>query len=208
MSSGAEGAAPAYHPRLSESLLHRVAAGDQGAVDALVKRYAGLVYSLARRFTYDPGEVEDAVQDVFVALWKSAARFDPSIASEETFIAMVTRRRLIDRRRRFTRRTQGQVDADVEIMGDGHAQALPEREGLSEQAQRAAELIKTLRPEQQQVLKLSIGQGMSHDQIATILNMPLGTVKTHVRRGLIALREAIEADDANARLKAKSNRLD
>lgn len=166
---------------------------------ALLDKYGGLVFALARRFSFDPAELDDAVQDVFVAVWKSAGRYDPAIAGEDTFVAMVARRRLIDRRRRTARRQRGEVDADVGVMGDGHAR--PQHEGmeLSEQARRAGELLASLRPEQQQVLRLALGKGYSHDQIARTLNMPLGTVKTHVRRGLIALREAMQPNPANTR---------
>ena len=184
---------------VAESLLHQVARGDQAAMTALLDKYGGLVFALARRFSFDPGEIDDAVQDVFVAVWKSAGRYDPAIAGEDTFVAMVARRRLIDRRRRTARRQKGEVAADVTAMGDGRAQSQQEGVELSEQARRAAELLGTLRPEQQQVLRLSICQGYSHDQIARTLNLPLGTVKTHVRRGLIALREAMQPKAANTR---------
>lgn len=173
---------------MAESILHRVAQGDQAAVRLLIDRYGGLVHALARRYLFDRSEVDDAVQDVFVALWQSAARFNPAIAGEETFVAMVARRRLIDRRRRAQRRTQGQVNAEVGVMPDDNGPPDPD---ISEQARRAVDLIRTLRPEQQSVLRLSLCHGLSHEQIAKLTGMPLGTVKTHVRRGLIALREAM-----------------
>lgn len=177
-----------------DPILHRVAEGDQAAVRLLLDRYGGLVYTLARRFSYDQAEIEDAVQDIFVALWKSAARFNEQMGSEETFVAMVARRRLIDRRRRAQRRIQPVPDADVTLTQGRPEPARPE---INEQAQRAMEVLGTLREEQQRVLRLAILQGVSHDQIAKITGMPLGTVKTHVRRGLIALREAVSATPAN-----------
>ncbi|HYD01365.1 MAG TPA: RNA polymerase sigma factor [Phycisphaerales bacterium] len=170
-----------------------MAEGDQQAVRELTRRYGGLVYALARRMCYSQGEVEDAVQEVFIAIWKSSGRFDASIAAEETFIGMVARRRLIDRRRRSIRRSVEQPTEDFSYLpGTGSDGGPAEAPALSEDAQQAQRLLATLRPEQQKVLRLSIGQDLSHEQIAELLDMPLGTVKTHVRRGLIALRDAMQ----------------
>jgi RNA polymerase sigma factor (sigma-70 family) len=184
---------------VNDPLLHKVAAGDQQAVAELTRRYGGLVYSLARRMYLGTGgqsELDDAVQDVFIAIWKSAGRYDAGIAAEETFISMVARRRLIDRRRRAIRRSGEQPTEDFSYMpakgayDPSHGASME----VSEDAKRAGELLKTLRPEQQKVLRLSVGQGMSHEQISELLGMPLGTVKTHVRRGLLALREGMSKD--------------
>jgi RNA polymerase sigma-70 factor (ECF subfamily) len=172
-------------------LLHKVAGGDQAAVRELTRRYGGLVYALARRMCYTQGEIEDAVQEVFIAIWKSAGRFDANIAAEETFIGMVARRRLIDRRRRSVRRSVEQATEDFSYVPSARDEGPEQTPDLSEDAALAQKLLTTLRPEQQKVLRLSIGQGLSHEQIAELLDMPLGTVKTHVRRGLISLRDAM-----------------
>src|SRR5215813_10857739 len=89
-------------PASELALLARVAGGDPGAVRDCLARYGGLVWSIARRF--EGGDAEDAVQEIFLDLWRSAARFDPQIASEPAFVAMIARRRLIDRRRTRQRR--------------------------------------------------------------------------------------------------------
>jgi RNA polymerase sigma factor (sigma-70 family) len=186
--------------RVSELLLHLVARGDQVAVKELTRKYAGLVYALARRMCMSQSEVEDAVQEVFIALWQSGARFDPSIAAEETFVSMIARRRLIDRRRRAQRRSVEQATEDLSYVAQpgGSGGEPGASSGLSEEARLATELLKTLRPEQQQVLRLAVGRGFSHEQISALLGLPLGTVKTHVRRGLIALREAMQKHRAGA----------
>ena len=84
---------------VSIPLLPRIAAGDERAVRECVGRYASLVWSLARRWSVDALDAEDAVQEVFVDLWRTAARFDATRASEAGWVAMVARRRLIDRSR-------------------------------------------------------------------------------------------------------------
>ncbi len=169
------------------SLLERVAAGDADAVRAFVARYGGLVWSCATRF--EGADAEDAVQEIFVDLWKHAARFDPTIASEPTFIFMVARRRLIDRRRRRDRRPQPSGQPIPEVADDGVG---PE---ISVEAGRAARALDQLRPEQSEVLILSTCHGLSHGEIAARTGLPLGTVKAHARRGLLAVRQALLGTD-------------
>src|SRR3954470_14464574 len=101
---------PATHLELPP-LLGRVAAGDQQAVRECLARYGGLVWSIARRF--EAADAEDAVQEIFLDLWKSAARFDRQIASEASFVAMIARRRLIDRKR--TRGRRPTIDPNSEV---------------------------------------------------------------------------------------------
>lgn len=174
-------------------LLQRVGEGDTRAVAECIDRFGGLVWSLARRLTVDPSEAEDAVQDVFIELWKNAVRYDPSIASEPTFVTMIARRRLIDRWRKKGRRPNGDA-ADVDDVPIHAATDEHNRVELAEEAARAAEAIKQLRPQQQEVLNLAVCQGWSHQLIADRLCLPIGTVKTHVRRGLMRVRELLEAD--------------
>lgn len=181
---------------MAESILQRVAAGDPGAVQDALDRYGGLVWSLARRFSYDQAEAEDAVQEIFIDVWKSAGRFDESVASEPTFVAMIARRRLIDRRRRASRRQEvagSRITADgAAVAAEGAAQGKDLVE-VGEEAARAAAALRELREDQQRVLRLSIYQGLSHERIAEATGLPLGTVKTHVRRGLMRLREILGA---------------
>jgi RNA polymerase sigma-70 factor (ECF subfamily) len=133
-------------------------------------------------------DAEDAVQEIFVDVWKNAERFDESKASETTFIAMIARRRLIDKIRYSTRRISADSLDDVLLEPFTRADKTLE---LSMEAEQAAEAMRSLRPEQQQVLRLSIVQGMSHQEISEATGMPLGTVKTHARRGLLQVREVM-----------------
>lgn len=168
-------------------MLARVAGGDAAAMRECLARYGGLVWSLARR--YAPSEAEDAVQDIFVDLWKSADRFDPAIASEPAFVAMIARRRLIDRLRRGGARSsvEGVLAAD-ELQEVSDPATLPDR---SAEASLATRALGALRPEQRQVLLLATCEGFSHDEISRKTGMPLGTVKAHARRGLLRIRAAL-----------------
>jgi len=171
---------------VTPSVLSRVAAGEPAAVRECIARYGGLVWSLARRFA--PSDAEDAVQEIFVDLWKSAARFDPETAAEPTFVAMVARRRLIDRRRKDQRRRD--TDPLPEVPPAAITEDRPE---LGAEAALAARALDQLRPEQRQVLILTACHGLSHEEIAASTGMPLGTVKAHARRGLLRVREVLDA---------------
>lgn len=173
---------------MNESILQRVAAGDQAAVGECLDRYGGLVWSIARRFSPTREDAEDAVQEVFLSLWKAAGRYDPAQASEPTFIAMIARRRLIDRNRaRAARPDTAGIELPVDTPDSGGASRIEAAPDVG----RAAEALSALRPEQRQVVELSVVRGLSHSQIADLTGMPLGTVKTHARRGLQRVRDAL-----------------
>ena len=176
-------------------LLQRVAAGDKSAVRECIDRFGGLVWALARRMSPGAAEAEDAVQEIFLDLWRSAARFDPNIASEPAFVTMVARRRLIDRRRKSQRAPL------TEPFGESPTPAEPAAAGrveASAEASLAANALAQLRPEQRMVLVLSTCHGLSHEEIASTVNMPLGTVKAHARRGLLRVRALLGADAQDA----------
>ena len=89
---------------MAGSVLQRVAAGDMAAMQECIDEYGGLIWSLARRFCASPADAEDATQEVFIALWENAGKFDESKGAEVTYVAMIARRRLIDSGRKSQRR--------------------------------------------------------------------------------------------------------
>ena len=171
---------------MAHTILTKIAAGDRTAVEECLNRYGGLVWSIARKMLRNSDEAEDAVQEIFVDVWKNAGRFDETKASEATFIAMIARRRLIDKIRHSARRIS--ADSLDDVLLEPFTRADKDVQTAIE-AQQAAEAMRNLRPEQQQVLRLSIIQGMSHQEIADATGLPLGTVKTHARRGILQVRE-------------------
>lgn len=173
---------------MTDAILQRIADGDQEAVSECIERYSGLVWSLSRRFMRNDADVEDAVQEIFMELWSTAGRFDPAQASETTFIAMVARRRLIDRHRKSSRRPEHRpIDEHENALSDDGQRLLEN----SAETERVARVIATLNPEQQEVINLSSWLGMSHKAISEQTGLPLGTVKSYIRRGLLAVREAL-----------------
>jgi len=181
---------------LPESLLEKVAAGDAMAVDEVVARYGGLVWSLCRRYLGGAAEAEDAAQEIFVDLWRSAARFDASISSEANFVATIARRRLVDRARKDFR-DPGSLDLPTDLIAAASAAALQAE--IGDEAALAVEALGELREEQRQVLVLAVYHGLTHERIAEVTRMPLGTVKTHARRGLIRLRDLLDAKRSGVR---------
>jgi RNA polymerase sigma-70 factor (ECF subfamily) len=188
---------------MSEFLLRRVAAGEQAAVAEVVRQFGGLVWSLARRLSPTSADAEDAVQEIFLDVWKSAARFDPAQGSEKVFVTMIARRRLIDRLRRFKTEPERADAEELDVI------AFPEPSHPGERsvdAERAAVAVGYLKPDQQRVISLAVLHGLTHSEIASETGLPLGTVKTQMRRGLIELRArlGVEAPSAAASLAGDS----
>ncbi len=179
-------------------LLPRVAAGEAEAVRGCLDRYSGLVWSLASRMLGRGVDVEDLVQDIFVELWQKADRYDPEKGKEVTFVAVLTRRRVIDRLRRRGVRpdsTSRSLEAAPPPAAPDNPAAPAE---LADEMQRIDAAMAQLKPDQQRVLRLTVCDGLTHDAAAQKLALPLGTVKTHARRGLLRLREMLVESSASA----------
>ncbi len=170
------------------SLLERIARGERTAFAQCVEQYGDLVWSLARRMSKNLADAEDGAQEIFVSIWKKASRFDATRGSEVAFIATLARRALIDRHR-----TQKRHSAEV-VMNEmeGPWSAVDDNRGeTSSDATQAATAMKKLRPEQQRVIALAVWEGLSQNEIAGVTGMPLGTVKSLMRRGLLSIREML-----------------
>ena len=178
---------------LPQTTLERIAAGEADAVEECLSNYGGLVWALARKFSANHADAEDAVQEVFIEVWRHAGRFDPEVGSEATYITTIARRRLIDRYRRRGRQPDtAPIQEELVEAPDSFVDQVE----LREESARAQRLMQQLRPQQRQILELSIVHGLSQSQIAETTNLPLGTVKTHARRGLLRLRELLDAAPA------------
>jgi RNA polymerase sigma-70 factor (ECF subfamily) len=147
------------------------------------------VWSLARRYCADVQLAEDSVQNVFLHLWEVSDRFDESIASETTFVAMIARRRLIDGHRK-QKRVCHVTDCDFDELQNEVADPT-ERIELEEEAALAERALNRLPVDQQLVIRMNVFDGLSHACISDLTGLKLGTVKTHIRRGLIKVREAM-----------------
>jgi RNA polymerase sigma-70 factor (ECF subfamily) len=176
---------------MSSSVLQRIASGDQSAVRVCIDLYGSLVWSLARRLSRSLADAEDATQEIFLDVWKSAARFDAAQGSEKVFIAMIARRRLIDR----LRKTTAEPPMESEEVLDSLVWSEPgSAQEIASEAEQAARALQELKPDQRRVLELGLLHGLSQSEIATKLGVPLGSVKSLMRRGLIKVREYMNID--------------
>jgi RNA polymerase sigma-70 factor (ECF subfamily) len=169
-------------------LCGRFAAGDERALEQIYRRWSPIVFTLALRVLGDRGDAEDVTQKTFVSAWTSRASYDPAKGRLSTWLVTITRRRIADtldaRRRvrelqeklqRFTV-TDEPMSSDIDL-GDRLL---------------LADEIERLEPDAQRVVRLAFYDDLTHQQIATRLDMPLGTVKSHIRRSLTRLRDRLE----------------
>jgi len=180
-------------PNLDDArLMARIAAGEQRAVEDLCDRFGGLVYRIARQLLPTNAEAEDAVQEVFLRLWKTADRYDPERAKLVTWVILLSRRHVIDRLRRKNSRPRT-VSAPTDILPAAVGpQPAVERD---EEGQHLRKAVATLPEMQRVVIEKAYFQGFTLREVSVQLDLPLGTVKSALSRGLARLRDRIEPED-------------
>lgn len=183
------------------SLMARIAQGDRSALDLLYQRYSPVVFSLCLRVVGDRGTAEDLLIDIFFEIWRKSARYDASRGAPLTYISTLARSRAIDRKRtRAGRIATAADDLTLELasanspMTDRDAGSPVEQASLVERAAKVREALGRLEEEHRKTLELSYFEGLSHSEIAEKLGKPLGTVKTHIRMGVIRMRELLRID--------------
>ena len=181
----------AESPTLSiESILAQVARREPQSLNHCIERYGNLIWSIAKRYSPSQADAEDAVQEIFLELWQKADRFNPSLSAESTFVTMIARRRLIDRFRKQSRSVEASgVENDFNEQPDLSSTASAE---LIDEAAKATRCLDALVINQRDILRKSIHEGKSHSQISAELQIPLGSVKSFARRGLIQLRQCMD----------------
>lgn len=172
-----------------DDVFHRVQQGDQAAFGAFYDLLSARVFGAISRVLRDPAMSEEVAQEVFVELWRTAARFDAERGSVTAWAVTIARRRAVDR----VRREQSQRDR-VNKLGE---QPVESDEGpadavaMSMEVTRVRAAVSTLPADQREVIDLSFLQGMAHTDIAERLGLPLGTVKGRARGGLKKLRDLL-----------------
>jgi RNA polymerase sigma-70 factor (ECF subfamily) len=170
------------------SVLARIAHGDPQALDTLYTRHARAVFSLALAMLGDHTGATDLTQDVFVLVWRSAGAYQPT-GSARAWLLRLTRNRAIDALRRARRRLAHETTLPAQVF-----QALPAPLARADAAERQAvrDALAALPAAQRDALFLAFFQGCSHQEIATYLRTPLGTIKAHIRRALQTLRQQLQ----------------
>ena len=172
-------------------LLARIVGRDQAAVEALYARYSGPLYSLAYRVTGGDRFAQDVVQEVFIAVWKDAARFDASKGSVGPWLFSLARHKAIDlvRREANVRKRTADVNLEFEVAADDVDRDV----WMNLRRDRVREAVAGLSESQRTALELAFFGGLTHVEVAERLGIPLGTAKTRIRTALLNLREALGA---------------
>ena len=183
----------ADHRESDLQLMQRVASNDQTAVAELYDRFAPLVYRMAYQTLPTRAEADDAVQEVFVRLWRTSSRFDPKRASLVTWVMLLSRRHLVDRLRRARSRVKAGTFDDQWTGPSTEAD-----HGDTERQERLAglmERVESLPELQRTVVTRAYVAGHTLKQIREDLEVPLGTVKSALSRALARLRERINPEE-------------
>jgi RNA polymerase sigma-70 factor (ECF subfamily) len=173
--------------QMDVDLLGRVQSGDEAAMAALYDRYSKIVYSVALRVLRDPASAEDILQEIFMQVWRSPAKFIATRGSLGGWLAVVTRNRSIDLLRR--KRPSEQVE-EMQLASTTNIADEVERNTMME---RARGVILQLPTEQRKTLEMAFFDGLTHSEIAEMTGDPLGTVKTRIRSALLTLRKAFQS---------------
>jgi len=166
-------------------LVSAVRLRNEEAMGELYDLYSSLVYSVAMRVLGDSAAAEDVLQEVFMQLWRNPQRFDSNRGSLPAWLAVIARNRAIDTLRR--RRPEAEW-SDVIVSIDPEVAADAERRRAIEKVH---EILKCMPPAQRSALEMAFFEGLTHSEIAQKIGDPLGTVKTRIRSGLLALRQAL-----------------
>jgi len=167
------------------NILQRIAADDKNAVTDCIDYYGKLIWALAGRFNKTREDAEDAVQEIFIDIWTHAARFDEAKSPEGAFVTLIAKRRLIDRLRRSKTRPQTSFFEDALENQAGDAD---KKLQTYVEMKYAVEELNKLRTDEKQIMQMAIYDGMTHCEIAESTGLPLGTVKSQLRRGYQKLR--------------------
>ena len=170
------------------ALLAQVEQGSEDALVTLHHRYVNLVFSLALRILGDPMAAEEVTQDVFIKLWRHPRAYDPNRGRFSSWLLTVARHAAINHLRRNSRRPQGLTSSDEREQHTAREQTIPKGNPRPEPHHDLHIALERIPPDQRQVIELAYFGGMSQQDIAESLHLPLGTIKTRVRLGMQRLR--------------------
>ena len=168
------------------ALVSAIRSGDRSAMAALYDRYSPIVYAIGLRVLGDTAAAEDVQQDIFMQLWRNPGAFDASRGNLGAWLAVITRNRAID----VLRKRRPEDDAEDVVLS-----VVPDMAGeadRSRMAEKVRGLLGAMPLSQRTALEMAYYEGLTHTEIASKTGEPLGTIKTRIRAGLIALRKAFQ----------------
>lgn len=173
------------------TLIQRISLGDESALETFYDQTVSRAYAVIVRITLCPERAEEVVNDAYLQVWRQAVRYDASKANPVTWLMMICRSRAIDHMRRNEVASRNQSEFNEQ----GHPSSEPAPELIVDSVKTGSTLrqaLLALSPDQRNMLELAFFRGMSHQEIAEFTGKALGTVKTLIRRGQIALRDEIK----------------
>ncbi|MBM6621620.1 ECF RNA polymerase sigma factor SigK [Micrococcaceae bacterium RIT802] len=182
----AEEPAPTNH----EELIQRIAGGDETAFEALYDDVSARVFGLIRRVLRDESQCEEVLQEVFVEVWQQAARYDADRGRAVSWIMVVAHRRAVDR----VRASQSSRDRDLRQGAMEFEESYDDVQDTVEahlEGERVQSALKNLSDAQRKAIELAYYGGYTHQEVAKLLEVPVGTVKTRIRDGMIRLRDQL-----------------
>jgi RNA polymerase sigma-70 factor (ECF subfamily) len=179
-------------------ILAGLRSSDPAALEDLYALHGPLVYRVALRVVGDAEAAQDVVQEVFVYVWRNAQRYDDARGTIESWLVTLARSRGIDRlRAEGSRKRRTEEFAQTLDVATGIADEPLQRLAAADTGRRVRAALAALPLEQRRALEIAYWEGLSHSEIATRLNTPLGTIKTRIRQGMLRLRELLDSRDTD-----------
>jgi RNA polymerase sigma-70 factor (ECF subfamily) len=173
-----------------EQRLARIASGDKRAFTELYDATSSRIYGMVRRLLVDPAQSEEVTQEIYLEIWQTASRYKPERGSAMSWMLTMAHRRAVDR----VRASQSSRDRDTRVGirdFDREYDQVAEHVEITLEGERVKRALQGLTELQRQAVELAYYSGLSHSEIAAELHVPVGTIKTRIRDGMIRLRDAL-----------------
>jgi RNA polymerase sigma-70 factor (ECF subfamily) len=186
---------PVSSPLTPDDFLELVARGDQRAFESLYEHGAASVFGLIRRVLVDPAQAEEVAQEVWLQVWQTAPRFDRAKGSAMTWVSTLAHRRAVDRVRSAQAAVNRERAASFESAGDRPFDHVADSAVEKSDQRQVRGCLARLTDLQRRAVLMAYYDGRTYQQVSEVLKIPLGTVKTRMRDGLIRLRDCLEVSD-------------